>query len=465
MGNFEQSANELLLLLKQHFENSSRPENQVVFLKPRPEAAKLFGERLGYDPSDFASNAKLFLDFATRLHSAKNLGHQVSAPHFIASLFEWAGAATNQASGIYEVGPSSNGSEKAMVDLFCSRLGFSAGDGFATHGGTIGNLTALLAARNVVDDGAWENGPKKELVLFTGADAHYSVSRAAGIMGMGASNVVKIALDDRRRMRPEKLNEAIEEAKRGGKTPVAVVATSGSTPVGAFDPLEEIAEISEKHGIWYHVDGAHGASMQLSKKHRHLLQGIERSTSVAWDAHKLMAVPALCTFLLFRRKEDSFRAFRQNAPYLFDVNASIETDGANRTLECTRRALAVPVWGLWSTMGEAFFETHIDALLAITREFHELLKQAPDFEPLHEPESNILCFRYLAKGVRKEQLGELQRQIRSEVVRRGSFYITQTVLDGEGALRVTVMNSRTDRNALSELLEEVRMVAQSLVER
>jgi len=386
------------------------------------------------------------------------MGHQVAAPIEVGQWFEWAAAALNQGSAIYEVGPASNAIEKALVDRLIAAIGFaSKADGFATHGGTVGNLTALLAARNAALPSSWSEGNKSDAVLVAGADSHYSVTRAAGILGIGFENVVKVPLDEKRRMLPSALRSTLSDLR--GRTVVAVVATSGSTSVGAFDPLEDLAEVCQKAGVWLHVDGAHGASILLSQKHRHLAQGIGKARSVVWDAHKLLGVAALCTFVLFQDFADSYRSFSQNAPYLFDPENPLEMDMAHRTLECTRRALAVPLWGLWSTKGEGFFASHIDALFARTAQFYELLREQADFKVIHEPECNILCFRYIPEGLNHEtaeRLNELQRQIRASLVKRGNFYITQTVLDGTRALRVTLMNPETSVSEQEGLLQEIR---------
>ena len=157
--------------------------------------------------------------------------------------------------------------------------------------------------------------------LVVQADAHYCIARSAGILGIGTNNVVKAALDERRRMDPAQLDATLAGLRAAGHPVVAVVACACATPIGAFDPLERIADICAKYGVWLHVDAAHGGAALLSPRHRHLVAGLERADSLTWDAHKMLFVPALCAFLFYKDKRHSYEAFRQNAPYLFDPSA------------------------------------------------------------------------------------------------------------------------------------------------
>ena len=154
--------------------------------------------------------------------------------------------------------------------------------------------------------------------LVVQADAHYCIARSAGILGIGTNNVVNAALDERRRMDPEKLDATLSDLRSAGNRVVAVVACACATPVGAFDPLPAIADVCDKYGVWLHVDAAHGGAALLSARHRHLVAGLSRADSFTWDAHKMLFVPALCAFLFYKNKRHSYEAFKQNAPYLFD---------------------------------------------------------------------------------------------------------------------------------------------------
>ena len=272
---------------------------------------------------------------------------------------------------------------------------------------------------------------------------------------------MKVPLDSKRRMDPVQLQIVLEQSGKAGLDIFAIVATACSTPIGAFDPLDEVAEIAKAKNIWLHVDGAHGASVLFSKKHRHLVKGIDRVDSLVWDAHKMMYVPALSTFVFYKSKEFQERAFQQESPYMRDPGKKEirEFDTFGGTLECTKRPLALGLWALWSVYGSSIFESLIDRTFERTTEFYQLLNDTKDFEPLHEPQSNILCFRYLPKGIKdwpQEQISNFQKTLREKLVRTGDYYTTATQLDGRDCLRVTLINPRTQRDDLMGLMDHLR---------
>jgi L-2,4-diaminobutyrate decarboxylase len=218
-----------------------------------------------------------------------------------------------------------------------------------------------------------------------------------------------------------------------------------------------------------HVDAAHGGGLLFSRRHRRLLAGIEQADSLVWDAHKMLFVPALCTAVLYRSRGHRFETFQQDAPYLFDPSAPgmADIDLGMRTVECTKRAVGFGLWGMWSIFGDALFEQLVDRVLLRARELYELLLEQPDFEVLHEPECNIVVFRYLPEwlqGQSGERQSRFQRAIRLQLIRSGQFYIVQTTLGGRAALRTTVMNPLTTRDDLRELLDALRAVGQAVSE-
>lgn len=306
-------------------------------------------------------------------------------------------------------------------------------------------------------------------VLLAHADAHYSVARAAGILGIGSRQIVRVGLDDRGRMDPRQLDAELTRLRAQNRPIVAVVACACATPTGAFDPLPDIAAVCRRHGVWLHVDAAHGGAALLSDRHRHLLAGLELADSVVWDAHKMLFVPALCAFVLYRDKARGFDAFRQDAPYLFDPAAPglAEYDSGVRTVECTKRAAAFGLWGVWSLFGRQLFADMVDVTFALGRTFHEKLAEAGDFVPLHEPECNIVVFRHIPAELRDapaERIGAFQLELRRRLIESGEFYIVPSKHQGVGALRVTCINPLTTPDHLDQLMEALRRHGKELLE-
>ena len=342
---------------------------------PEPSRARL--------SDDFAQLVQTMLQRGLNLHNPRYVGHQVPAPVPLAGLFDAVGSVTNQVMAVYEMGPWATAVEQAMIRELGATIGW-APDTFAgavTHGGSLANLTALLTARNVALGDVWERGltgDRPQPVLVTHADAHYSVARAAGILGLGSRQIRHAGLDDLGRMDPRRLDEQLTSLRAQGRPIVAVSACSCATPTGAFDPLEEIAAVCREHGVWLHVDAAHGGAALLSERHRHLVAGLEQADSVTWDAHKMLFVPGLCAFVFYRDKRHGFEAFRQDAPYLFDPAAPglADYDSGIRTVECSKRAATFGLWGVWSLFGRRLFTDMVDVTFGLGRTFYDKLAAA-----------------------------------------------------------------------------------------
>lgn len=430
------------------------------------------------DPTELVSRIeRLIGEMLARghnLHDPRYVGHQVPAPIPLAGIFDAVGSVTNQVMAVYEMGPWATAVEMAMVDRLAEFLHWPAESyaGLVTHGASLANLNALLVARNVALENCWERGLQNATgqrpVLVVQSDTHYSIARAAGILGLGAGQVIKVGLDDRRRMDVADLDRILSSLKSQDVPVIAVVACACSTPIGAFDPLSEIADICERHQIWLHVDAAHGGSALVSDKYRHLVAGLERADSLVWDAHKMLFVPALCAFLFFRRKADSYMAFQQNAPYLFDPTAPglADYDLGLRTVECTKRAAAYGLWGVWSLFGPQLFADLVDTTFDLARTLHQKLQSAPDFAPMHEPQANIVAFRHTPPelaGATAIELNEFQRRLRRRMIESGDFYLVATTLSGSDSLRVTLINPLTTAECLDQLLESLRTLGRQLL--
>ena len=423
----------------------------------------------------FARLVRVMLERGLNLHDPRYIGHQVPAPVPLGGLFDAVGSVTNQVMAIYEMGPFATAVEQAMIAALGAELGWEPGSfsGAVTHGGSLANLTGLLTARNVALGDAWESGLAVRggaaPVLLAHADSHYSVARAAGILGIGSHRVVRVGLDERGRMDPALLEAELTQVRAEGRPVVAVVACACATPIGAFDPLNEIADVCEQHRVWLHVDAAHGGAAVLSDRHRHLVVGLERADSVVWDAHKMLFVPGLCAFVLYKDRSNRFEAFRQDAPYLFDPAAPglAEYDSGMKTVECTKRAAAFGLWGVWSLFGRQVFADMVDVTFALGRTFYDKLSAADDFEPLHDPQCNIVVFQHVPAELRGEpaqRIGDFQLELRRRIIESGDFYIVPFKRDGIGALRVTIINPLTSAAHLDELMDSLRRHGRELLQ-
>ncbi len=424
-------------------------EADLLWQRPLPQSATL-------DPAELLQKLRDdILPAGLAMHHPRNLGHQVATPLPMAALCDLVAALTNQAMAVYEAGPAATLIERQVIRWLNDLVGWNGAEGVLTSGGAQANLTALLAARQQsagwdIWQGGVSSGPP--LRILASEHAHYSVSRAAGIMGLGVGAVVKVAADGQGRMDVAALSGLHQQAVSEGARVMAVVATAGCTPTGSIDPLAAIADYCRTHQLWMHVDGAHGASSLLSVCHRGALHGIERADSVVWDGHKLLYMPAPVSAVLFRNPAHSYAAFAQEASYLFQGQSN-EEEAYNvsfRTLECTKRMMGLKLWAAFSLYGVQGLGALVDKVFATARQLADQLQAAPDFELLMPPQTNIVCFRYGAED---------QARLRKKLVESGAFHLTQVNLHGTVWMRTTLMNPLTAAHDLDALLDTIRHLA------
>jgi L-2,4-diaminobutyrate decarboxylase len=402
------------------------------------------------------------LPAALAIHHPHNLGHQVATPLPMAALCDLVAAMTNQAMAVYETGPSATMLERQVVRWLCELIGWTEADGVLTSGGAQANLTALLAARQASVQrqaglNIWKEGVTEQagLRILTSEHAHYSVARAAAIMGLGTDSVIRIAADERGCMRPDALIDAHRECAARHEIVMAIVATAGCTPTGSVDPLLDIGRYCNAEKLWLHVDGAHGASALLSEQHRMQLNGIALADSVVWDGHKLLYMPAAVSAVLFRESRHSYAAFAQDASYLFhgDTPAEEAFNTSYRTLECTKRMMGLKLWAAFSLYGVDGLGALVDTVFDKARLFADMIAAHPAFELLMRPQTNIVCFRHRQPSADSQTLSRHQAQLRNRVVQSGVFHLTQVDYRGEIWLRTTLMNPFTQQSDLTALLD------------
>ncbi|HWP35220.1 MAG TPA: pyridoxal-dependent decarboxylase [Thermodesulfobacteriota bacterium] len=404
------------------------------------------------------------LDESLRVHHPRYIGHQVSVAPPVAALADLIGSLLGNETCIYELGPAGTAIEMAVLDWCLAAVGWPAGaDGLITSGGSLGNLTALLAARAAAAPGvAWREGvaAAPRLALLASEHVHYCVTKAAGIIGLGEGAVVPVATDGACRMDPAALRAAYRRALRAGRRVMAVVASAGVTATGAYDPLRPIGEFCRERGLWLHVDGAHGASALLSPRHRAKLDGLALADSLVWDFHKLLFMPAMASVVLFRDGRRAHTVFEQDASYLYHAEAAdVRYDLGHRTFECTKRVLALPLWLTLMTYGVERLVAPLERTYELARWLAERLAREPDIEVPHEPESNIVCFRLRHPFREGAELDAFQEAVRRRLARSGSFYLSQARLPSGLHLRATLMNALTTEEELDALPTALRAAA------
>lgn len=456
---FKQRAYDVIEVLAKYLKDADKIP--VLKYQEPEEAIASWARDFTETDDDIKKLLEKFIAESNHLHSPHYAGHQVSTPVPTAALAELAYSLINSPSTIYEMGPASYGIEQSIVCWLARKLYMDTNKAGAvlTSGGSLGNLTALLAARQVkAGYDVWKEGVDDKLAIIVSSENHYSISRAAHIMGLGESAIYKVATDENYKMKITELEKQYKLSQEQGKTIIAVCANACSTATGSYDDLNAVADFCQANDLWLHVDGAHGASVALSEKYKHLIEGINRADSVVWDAHKMMAIPSLITAVIYKNRSESYAAFSQSASYLLDQN-SIERDTCNRTVECTKPNMAMKLYLSLAIHGEQFFTDYIDYTHDLARDFADLISKQEDFELAIKPQSNIVCFRFLKPGLAEEELNKLQKDIRESIVKSGDFYLVKTELRGKIYLRVSLMNPLTRIEDLNGLLDLVRQKA------
>jgi L-2,4-diaminobutyrate decarboxylase len=452
-------------------------EERAVFPPDGPrEIGKRFAEaapRAGRPAAEVWDDAwSRVVDDSIHLAHPMYMGHQVAPPLPHAALADALASLLNNSLAVWEMSPTGTLVEQQVIRWMIELLGYPAtADGTLVSGGSAANLTGLLAAREAVFPGSWRAGvaagDASRALVLVGAHAHYSIERAIGMIGLGSDAVVSVA-ERAGRMDVRALEDTIAAARQEGRIPLAIVATAGSTATGSFDDLAGIADAAARAGVWLHVDAAHGASAIVSDRLRPRLRGIERADSLAWDPHKMMFMPISAGAVFVRDRRHLDAALQQTAPYLFHPRPgeARSADIGQRTLQCSKRFDALKLWICLKHYGLDHFAALQERAVANAESLHASLTVASDFEPLHRPESNILCFRFLPPEIRDRpplEIDALQQQIRERYNASGRGWITATMLDGRRVLRVTLMNPRTEEPHLDRMLEGLREVGREVV--
>uniref|UniRef100_A0AAQ5YX39 Glutamate decarboxylase like 1 n=1 Tax=Amphiprion ocellaris TaxID=80972 RepID=A0AAQ5YX39_AMPOC len=338
----------------------------------------------------------------------------------------------------YEIAPVFTLIEDAVLRKMMELIGWEeGGDGIFNAGGSMSNMYAMNLARYNHSPDIKEFGlsAAPRLVMFTSQECHYSVSKAAALLGIGTKNVYVVPSDKRGKMILSALENKIKAAKSEGAFPFMVNATAGTTVLGAFDPIEEIADICEKHNLWLHVDACWGGAALMSKKHKHLLKGIHRANSVAWNPHKmLMACLQCCAFLVRDKTQDKF----------YDISY----DTGDKSLQCSRKADAFKFWLMWKALG------------SIARHYAYFM-----------PEFSNVCFWYIPPSLKNlpdgpelyEKLHTVAPVIKERMMKTGSMMVGyQPHGDKPNFFRMIVISPQVSKQDMDFVLDEIHRLGKDL---
>lgn len=375
---------------------------------------------------------KTTFEKSIRIHHPHTIGHQVCPPQMETIVANWFGDYMNYGMAVYEMGFFPSILEEYVIESLGKHFGFKDKvGGVLTSGGSLGNLTSLLAARNTMPDNS---------IFVLKENCHYSNTRSLKVLGIPESRITKIVGWSELK----NLDSAI---------PYIILTSACSTAFGEFDPIAEICDFAADHGSCFvHVDAAHGGAAIFSEKLKPLLHGIDQADAVVFDFHKMAMCPSLVTAVIYKNPKTSYATFQEDANYLWDdQDQEVVFNRANQTIECTKPPLSLKAYTALEIIGTKKIGEYNEEVVSTTKSFASYLNEHPDFEIAHNPSFNILVFRCLRV--------KSQFALRKKLLEKGSFYITQTKWKGQEYLRISVMNPATNLAVLQSLSAELLQLA------
>ena len=429
--------------------------------------------------SDAGQDAGALLEKTTRLlfdHSLFNghpkfWGYVTSSPTPMGILADMLAAAVNPNVGAYVLSPVATEIEKQTIDWIGRFMGYPAGGGLLVSGGNMANYVGFLAAlRAVTGTDARKSGLRNtgsNLVLYCSSETHTWVQKAADLYGLGTDSIRWIGTDAQKRMDPVLLEEKIQADKAAGNQPFLVVGTSGSVSTGAVDPLDALAVICEKYGLWFHIDGAYGGFASALPELKAQFAGLEKADSLAVDPHKWLYAPLEAGCALVKNPRHLTDAFSYHPPYYnFEQTRLNFVDYGPQN---SRGFRALKVWLSAQHIGMEGHRQLIREDIALARYAFDILRAEADFE-VFSTELSITTFRFVPPTL-KDQVGvpeteaylnQLNQAILNHMEASGTFFMSNAVLDGIFVLRMCIVNFRTSAADIVVLPDYVREVGQAI---
>jgi glutamate/tyrosine decarboxylase-like PLP-dependent enzyme len=453
-------------LVNTYLTSNTDPETIVTHHLPPEELRSKIDLTLaeqGCSLDDIYNAIEQYLSFSVRTGHRQffnQLWSGFTLPGFLGELFA---SLANTSMYTYEVAPVATLMEKELIKKLGGICGFENPEGLFVTGGSNGNLQAMMIARNRALPRMKSEGfqDPSGLIAFVSEEAHYSFEKSANVLGFGSNNLRKIKTDAEGRMIPKELAMAVEQGLQQGKQPFFVGATAGTTVKGAFDPLEEIAAIAKQHNLWFHVDGALGGTVILSPRHRGLLEGLDKADSFAWNAHKLMGLPLICSILLVREKGHLLKTNSvTGADYIFHDDAFGSHDLGTMSMQCGRRVDALKLWLSWKYYGDMGYAERIDRFFELAAFAEEIVNRTPSLE-LMAPRSSVnICFRYLPNT--SKDLNHFNLYLREELARTGKALVNYARLRENVTIRLVIANHELTREDVSLFFDNLIQTAESL---
>ncbi|MDR8389946.1 aminotransferase class V-fold PLP-dependent enzyme [Aliifodinibius sp. S!AR15-10] len=392
--------------------------------------------------------------------SGKHVGYIPGGGLYPSAIADYLAAVTNRYAGVFFSAPGAVRLENMCIRWMNDLVGYPEGaSGNLTSGGSIANLIGLVMAR---DNAEIQAKDFARTVIYTTRQVHHCVMKAIKFAGLDDAIVHNIPMDEQFRMRVEKLEKQIKVDRNEELIPLVIFASAGTTDLGAVDPINAIADISEKESIWYHVDAAYGGFFLLTEHGEKKLAGIERADSITIDPHKGLFLPYGSGALLVKEGEKLYKSQHMTAHYMQDAyKATEEVSPADLSPELSKHFRGLRMWLPLQLFGIKPFRAALKEKLLLTRYFYQEVQKISGIEVGPEPELSVMYFRYIPGEGDPDQFN---KRLVDEIHRDGRVFLSSTHLKERFYLRVAVLNFRTHREEVDLILSILREKIKKITE-
>ncbi|HEY1926853.1 MAG TPA: pyridoxal-dependent decarboxylase [Caulobacteraceae bacterium] len=418
-----------------------RPVDQALARRDQAEIPEL-----GRDAAEVLAYLRDCVDApGVAAASPRFMGYIPGGGLFHSAIGDFLAATANKYSGFASAGPGAALIENTTVAWLAKAAGLpKSAAGVLCSGGSIATMTALVAARDARD-------PVGGGIVYLTPFTHHCVEKALHIVGRGAAPRRFVETDDRRRMSAPALEAAIQADKAAGLRPWLVVASAGTTDTGSVDPLDAIADVCVRHGLWLHIDGAYGGLFRLCPEGQAILAGIERADSLVLDPHKALFLPYGTGAALLRDGQGLLDSFGASAEYLKPLSETdVGPSPADLGPELTRHFRALRLWLPLQLAGAGAFRAALSEKLALASHFHARLSELEGFDPGPPPDLTVVAFRYLPK---KGDPNRFNEALLAWLQEQGQVFLSGTRIDGDVFLRAAILSFRTHLQHVDEALD------------
>jgi aromatic-L-amino-acid decarboxylase len=390
--------------------------------------------------------------------SAGHLGYIPGGGLFHSALGDFLAAVTNRYSGVFFASPGAVRMENRLLRWMGDLVGYpSTAVGNLTSGGSIGNLIGIVSARDAqgISSKLIERAP-----IYLTRHVHHSVDKALRIAGLDECPIRHVPMDGRYRMDADALERMVAADIAAGLRPWLVVASAGSTDVGAVDPMPAIGDVAARHGLWFHLDAAYGGFFALCEEGRRILAGMDRSDSIVMDPHKGLFLPYGTGAVLVKNRKAVLHAHRYDAHYMQDTfDPRNEDSPADLSPELSKHFRGLRVWMPLKLCGLGPFRAALEEKLLLARYFHDTIQTVPGFEVGPAPELSVCTFRYVPKAGDADAFNaRLVRAIRED----GRVFLSSSQVDGHFIIRLAVLAFRTHLDTIDLTIDLLRRKAAGL---